>query len=327
MTLNEIQPKIKTLNVVIGRELGYDYATYGLTLPENPPQIFMEGYNAQKHQQKSIQKVDTYTKRLIRLKYSAWSRNRSFDPTLTADYLKSITTTECPIIRKPFTWGDGSPESATVDRAFNDAGYAKGNLIYISRKANIYKGSKSFEDFKAIYDLQHSTKENQQIFKDHLEHSNLTVDEFNRLFYLSYITSTDNSKIYPMYFKVPQTLDIQNVGAAIQLLVSLGQAFSKLKNSRYQNIHKYLSTLNGKKSTKLFQDFGKFYSALLIQQVKSKSIHHAIADSWNTPITAMYAKWLNSLGDGITELLPALHKVAIAGEYTHWDIESKGYYY
>jgi hypothetical protein len=46
-------PSETELDIELGRDLGYDYAHYGLTIPENAPSAFMEGYKLSKFQNRT----------------------------------------------------------------------------------------------------------------------------------------------------------------------------------------------------------------------------------------------------------------------------------
>jgi len=71
------------------------------------------------------------------------AKNRSLPFNLDLNYLDSIYTTHCPIFNIEFKWGsaDGRYNSPSLDRIDNDKGYVKGNVIFISNKANVIKSS------------------------------------------------------------------------------------------------------------------------------------------------------------------------------------------
>lgn len=62
---------------------------------------------------------------------------------LDLNYLESIYTTECPIFNIEFKWGsaDGRYNCPSLDRIDNDKGYVKGNVIFVSSKANTIKST------------------------------------------------------------------------------------------------------------------------------------------------------------------------------------------
>jgi len=58
---------------------------------------------------------------------------------VTPNYLQQIAVTHCPITRETLT-----EEQASIDRVRNDAGYAAGNLVMMSQRANQAKGASDF---------------------------------------------------------------------------------------------------------------------------------------------------------------------------------------
>ena len=71
------------------------------------------------------------------LRTHAWSRGRSFeDVQLTPNYLQQIDTAFCPITRAPLNDRRTDANQRSIDRVRNDAGYAAGNVVMLSRAAN-----------------------------------------------------------------------------------------------------------------------------------------------------------------------------------------------
>ena len=96
-----------------------------------------------------------------RFYYNAKSRARKnnlpFD--LTVEYLESIATNECPIFKIKFEWGQSglgkgnTKETApTLDRILPHKGYVKGNVAFISFRANRIKDNASMEEMYKIAD-------------------------------------------------------------------------------------------------------------------------------------------------------------------------------
>lgn len=73
---------------------------------------------------------------------------------ITPEYLESIWTDECPIYKVPFVRFDkGHPHSPSLDRMDPDKGYVKGNLTYISSRANRIKYDATVEELRLILDF------------------------------------------------------------------------------------------------------------------------------------------------------------------------------
>lgn len=83
-------------------------------------------------------------------------RTKGFECDLDADYLESIWTGTCPVfgceIAKPFSAGvgKGSTYTAHLDRHEPSKGYVKGNVSWISGRANRIKYDASIEELEKI---------------------------------------------------------------------------------------------------------------------------------------------------------------------------------
>jgi hypothetical protein len=86
----------------------------------------------------------------VRLK-RAFSKQKGLPFNLTEDYLKSIWTDNCPVFDKPFVKFDKSNDlSPALDRIIPELGYVKGNVCYISARANRIKYDATVEEIKQV---------------------------------------------------------------------------------------------------------------------------------------------------------------------------------
>ena len=87
----------------------------------------------------------------------AKEKNLDFD--ITKEYLLSIAPDECPVFKTAFVWGYNrrgySQDSPTLDRVFNNLGYIKENVVFISKKANTAKSSYQYQDLYKLADWLH----------------------------------------------------------------------------------------------------------------------------------------------------------------------------
>lgn len=95
-----------------------------------------------------------------RAKTEGWECN------VDAEYLKSIWTGICPITNVELQIGqakDTIPDTlrASLDRLDSSKGYIRGNVQYISFRANNIKTDASFEEFEQIYFWWKNRKENE----------------------------------------------------------------------------------------------------------------------------------------------------------------------
>ncbi|MCP3024606.1 hypothetical protein [Cupriavidus basilensis] len=136
------------LDPKLGFDIGYDYARYGLHLPSSvreaaealPPQIFQgHRYGSQKFLL-TRPRGDRYVRKWLQLRVNAWRRLRHFDDRITPDYLRTIDLPYCPVTRVTLEHSSTSDTTWSVDRIYNGAGYAPGNLAVTSARANTAKG-------------------------------------------------------------------------------------------------------------------------------------------------------------------------------------------
>ena len=83
--------------------------------------------------------------------------NLPFD--ITHEYLQSIATDECPVYGIMFEWGPSKlgkgytkENCPNLDRIVPEKGYVKGNVAFISQKANRIKDNGTMQDHYAIAD-------------------------------------------------------------------------------------------------------------------------------------------------------------------------------
>ena len=78
---------------------------------------------------------------------------------ITYEYLEKIATNVCPVYGTRFEWGTSKlgkgqtkENCPTLDRILPDKGYVKGNVAFISQKANRIKDNGTMQDHYAIAD-------------------------------------------------------------------------------------------------------------------------------------------------------------------------------
>jgi hypothetical protein len=78
---------------------------------------------------------------------------------LTLQDLMDIATDECPIFKTPFVWGESKmgkgktrPDTPTLDRILPELGYIKGNVAFLSYRANRIKDNGTMQEHYAIAD-------------------------------------------------------------------------------------------------------------------------------------------------------------------------------
>lgn len=135
------------LNSKLGFNIGWDYYTYRIGLPENAEDYpaFMEGYN-EARKRVHTRDNDRFIRKQLQLRFNAWRRNRVFDDRVTPEFLRQIDVARCPITWEVLTHGAILDSDWSVDRIHNDCAYACGNLVVVSTRANRLKAAKSYDE-------------------------------------------------------------------------------------------------------------------------------------------------------------------------------------
>lgn len=101
--------------------------------------------NAQRARYAYHRKANPFKHKATRVKNRASSLGVPYD--LDEEYLESIWTGTCPVLKTPISIsGDRSDEyTAELDRFDPSKGYTKGNVVFLSRKANRIKNNSDVE--------------------------------------------------------------------------------------------------------------------------------------------------------------------------------------
>lgn len=317
------------LDYELGRDIGYEYARFGMNLPDEAPRVFKEGFKHGQHSAKH-RSSDTYDRKALRLRYSAWRRNRYFDLSVNAEFLKSIDTDVCPILQIPMTRGTRQDTDASVDRIVNDAAYTRGNLMYMSVRANAAKGVKSFKDMVEIA----STGETVQ---------GLDEAAWGRLMYLAFaceiiLGPADRSDPgMPCFLILPQHVQMSNSICGLQQLVHHAVATSLLGSGRNTLYEAIASSCPSKKSKSLFNELCRVFWHLLNTKLRAlegyvthSTIDMEAATIWQLPaVFDLWRKWFKSLkgldlynSQVVKKGMLVIHK---AHKGDNWKLETGGY--
>lgn len=126
-------------------EIGWDFAHFALTPPAEhlmSGSPLRQGLDAGRATFGARTLAPTrHTRKWLQLRLNAWRRGRLFEALqVTPNYLRQIDVPRCPITREALTRATCTPSDASIDRVRNDAGYAAGNLVVMSTRANAAKG-------------------------------------------------------------------------------------------------------------------------------------------------------------------------------------------
>jgi hypothetical protein len=91
------------------------------------------------------------------------AKRKSLPFNINSEYLRNIFPVKsamiCPVLGTPLSWFNGLDNYPSLDRIVPELGYVKGNVCYISNKANVMKSNATTEQIKGIRDwLERSTQ-------------------------------------------------------------------------------------------------------------------------------------------------------------------------
>jgi hypothetical protein len=133
------------------RELGSDYARYGMNLPKDAPPSLTEGFKAQRHAQSGKPlSHDKYVRKWLNIRRNALLRERKVPASTTVEAIRAIDTPTCPVTLVELTKGAEDGTDWSVDRLNNDLAYALGNILIMSTKANLAKGTKTLDEVREL---------------------------------------------------------------------------------------------------------------------------------------------------------------------------------
>jgi hypothetical protein len=131
--------------------LGWDYAHHGLVPPAEhllPGHPLRQGWEAGRSAfgQRTL-RVGRGVPQWLGLRLAAWAQGHSFEAVeVTANYLAQIASPRCPVTRAPLVDDATAAEAATFERLNDRAGYAAGNLMAVSRRVQLAKSGKRWDE-------------------------------------------------------------------------------------------------------------------------------------------------------------------------------------
>lgn len=152
-------------------ELGWDFALYGWSIPEDAVSDFADGFRAFLHDGKRPTKKPTvFEKKWLQLRNNALSRGKAFETEVTPEFIERLVPADrkCPVTLEALTVATLEDTDWSIERACNDNDYIRGNLIVLSVRAN-----KAKSNFRYSRLCQFASGE--------LVNDRLTQDEWRRL--------------------------------------------------------------------------------------------------------------------------------------------------
>jgi len=288
MTPNTLQVFTDTRNSPahqpdVGFELGWDYAHYGTVPPADhlhPLSPVRQGWEAGRDSfgRRTLQST-RFTRKWLQLRLNAWLRGRVFEgQQVNPTFLRQIDVAVCPVTREVLTYGTGELSDASVDRVFNDAAYAAGNLAVMSTRANSAKSAYGVDDAMAFV---------RQIEIGRLgQIDGLSAEHWARIAVLtSFATPMSHARTakLPLLVLPPNRLRVLNPVQSLQVMLSL--QFTRAGHARR------CAALAGlMPSAEARHAFNAFMHTLLARRLAAGRIadavaeRHAVEDLWRDPL-------------------------------------------
>jgi hypothetical protein len=266
-----------------GFELGWDYAHYGAVPPAahlHPLSPVRQGWQAgrQAFGQRTLQ-TNRFVRKWLQLRLGAWLRGRAFEGTqVNPAFLRRIDVAVCPVTRELLTHRTGELSDASVDRVFNDAAYAAGNLAVMSTRANRAKSGYGCVGAMAFARQVEQGKLGQI--------DGLSAEHWARVAVLaSFVTPMPHAQAaaLPLLVLPPPRLRVLNPVQSLQVMLSL--QFTRAGHGR-----RCAALASLMPSAEALHAFRPFMLTLLARRVAAGQTadplakRHAVEDMWKDPL-------------------------------------------
>lgn len=130
-------------------DLGWDHGIYGIAPnPQLPPPV-REGYLAAR-ESRDRHGANRFVIKWLQIRSNAMLRGITFDAAMTPETIRSLDTEFCPVSGVRLTHGERGDADWSVDRVLNAFGYRPGNLLVVSTRVNLAKGSLGPKKIRAL---------------------------------------------------------------------------------------------------------------------------------------------------------------------------------
>ena len=267
----------------VGFELGWDYAHHGVVPPAehlHPLSPVRQGWEAGRENfgRRTLQ-GSRFVRKWLQLRLHAWLRGRAFEgDQVNPPFLRQIDAVVCPVTREVLTHGTGDLSDASVDRVFNDAAYAAGNLAVMSTRANRAKNCYGADDAMDFV--------RQIEFGQLGQIDGMTAEHWARIAVLtSFVTPMAHARAacLPLLVLPPNRLRVLNPVQSLQVMLSL--QFTRAGHARR------CAALAGlMPSMEARHAFSSFMHTLLARRLAAGRFadavaeRHAVEDLWRDPL-------------------------------------------
>jgi len=306
-----------------GFNIGWAYASHNAYLPDDAAPDLRQGYDAGRAHfsgRRCQSQPDRFVRKWLQLQANAWRRGRVFDQAVTPSFIEHITPQACPITREVLTFATGKDTDWSVDRLVNAAGYAPGNLVVMSVKANLAKDNLDYAQILRIAGLCRPI-------------NGLSPVEWNRMASMVGMTE-DSDSLLPLLVVPPPRLLVSNPYTMLQLAMMYalaGRYTHKIEPALRQACH-------GKVAKRSLTDLldtiaGRLQRTERREQAYAHSVFWWFEDAWcDMLLLRSFRAWLDTLADGDLEDCTAVARRYISAirpikgnPRAAWGEETNGY--
>ena len=328
----------------IGFDLGWDHAHHGITPPApyaQEPSPLRNGWLAGAATFGTRTLTPTIAvHQWLQLRLHAWLRGRNVELfQVTPHHLRQLAVTHCPITRELLDHPADQGHSTTIDRVRHDAGYAAGNLVVMSARANLAKAAHGFEAAAAI--ARRLEAEAARGNPTAPQHEGLGAAPWGRIAVLcSYVTPLPHARAceLPLLVLPPNRLRLFNPAQALQAFISQ----QLLHPGWSQRINAIEALLPGPATRRAFRSF---FQTLLPRVLEAgrptdpQCARWAIEDAWGH--AAVMQRWVRfatllsaaqcvalvqrAVADGVVPEGLRIAPLADAEATEGWCLDTKGY--
>jgi hypothetical protein len=258
----------------IGFELGWDHAQHGVLPPPeqlHPNNPLFQGWRAGAacYAERTLG-ASRLAREWLQLRLHAWQRGLAFELSqVTPHYLGQLDVPLCPVTRQPIGAAD-----ASIDRVCDQAGYAAGNMVMMSRAANRAKGGCRWDEALVHAEQAKAAADGRHLGLDSAGWARVAV----LVSFVTPLAHADAARL-PLLLQPPNRLRLLNPVQGLQALVTreLGRPDGTLR------LRALTALLPGEAKR---SDFHRFLSALLPRLLAARrsgegfALRHALEDAW-----------------------------------------------
>ena len=300
----------------IGFELGWDHAHHGLTPPAPyalEPSPLRDGWVSGTATFGTRTLTPTAAVRQwLQLRLHAWLRGRSIELfQVTPHHLRQLAVTHCPITRELLDHPADHGHRTTISRVRHDAGYAGGNLVVMSARANLAKAAHGFET--AIEMARRLEAEAARGNTTPPQQDGLNAAQWGRVAVLcSYLQPLPHARTcgLPLLVLPPNRLRLFNPAQALQAFISQ----QLLRSGWSQRINAIEALLPGPATRRAFRSFFQTWLPRVLEAGRPtdpQRARWAIEDAWGH--AAVMQRWVHFATMLGTPQCESLVQRAVAG--------------